>query len=79
MREMKKWVEAMDTITLKWAWEYYSASDVIFMLTRSEYNDWNLVLSIQKNKLWRRGGMYDMDIVRECNKFMITKKTVRDT
>lgn len=79
MREMKKWVEAMDTITLKWAWEYYSASDVIFMLTRSEYNDWNLVLSIQKNKLWRRGGMYDMDIVRECNKFMITKRQSENT
>lgn len=74
MREMKKWVEAMDTITLKWAGEYYSASDVIFMLTRSEYDDWNLVLSIQKNKLWRRWDMYDMDIVRECNNFTVTKR-----
>jgi len=79
MREMKKWVEAMDTITLKWAGEYYSASDVIFMLTRSEYNDWNLVLSIQKNKLWRRWWMYDMDIVRECNKFRITKRQSENT
>lgn len=74
MHEMKKWVDAMDTITLKWAWEYYSASDVIFMLTRSEYNDWNLVLSIQKNKLWRRWSSYDMEVIRSCNKFTLTKR-----
>lgn len=74
MREMKKWVDSNDIVSLKGAWEYYSASDVIFVLTRSEFQDWNLVLSIQKNKLWRRWSQYDMEIIRACNKFTLSKR-----
>ncbi len=74
MREMKKWVDSNDIVSLKGAWEYYSASDVIFVLTRSEFQDWNLVLSIQKNKLWRRWSQYDMEIIRSCNKFTLSKR-----
>ncbi len=74
MREMKKWVDSNDIVSLKGAWEYYSASDVIFVLTRSEFNDWSLVISIQKNKLWRRWSQYDMEIIRACNKFTLTKR-----
>lgn len=74
MRDMKKWLDPNDTVTLKWAGEYYSASDVIFILTRSEHNDWNLVLSIQKNKLWRRWSMYDMNVARWHNKFTLSKR-----
>lgn len=74
MRDMKKWVDSNDIVSLKGAGEYYSASDVIFVLTRSEFNDWNLVLSIQKNKLWRRWSQYDMEVIRACNKFTLSKR-----
>ena len=74
MKEMKQWVSANDIVSLKWAWEYYSASDVIFVITRSEYDDWNLVLSIQKNKLWRRWSQYDMEVIWSCNKFILKKR-----
>ncbi len=74
MREMKKWIDSDDIVSLKWAWEYYSASDVIFVITRSEYNDWNLVISIQKNKLWRRWSQYDMQVIRSYNNFTLTKR-----
>lgn len=73
MREMRKWLD-MDTVTLKGAGEYYAASDVIFILTRSDNNDWNLVLSVQKNKLWRRWAIYDMDVIRQINKFTLSKR-----
>lgn len=74
MREMKKWVNSDDIVSLKGAGEYYSASDVIFVITRSEFQDGNLVLSIQKNKLWRRWSQYDMEVIRACNKFTLSKR-----
>jgi hypothetical protein len=37
---------------LKGAGEYYAASDVIMILSRS--NDWRMLLKLEKNKLWKR-------------------------
>lgn len=39
----------MDFVSLKWAWEFFASSDVIFILRRDD--EW-IVLKIQKNKYW---------------------------
>ena len=41
----------LDFISLKWAWEFFASSDVIFVLYRLW--DWELWMRIAKNKYWR--------------------------
>lgn len=43
-------------IQIKWAWEYYAASDVIMVLSKSK--DGNMLIKLEKNKLWRKGNIY---------------------
>ena len=41
-----------DFISLKWSWEYFASSDVIFILMRC---DDEMIVRIAKNKYWRNG------------------------
>ena len=41
-----------DFISLKWSWEYFASSDVIFILMRC---DDEMIVKIAKNKYWRNG------------------------
>ncbi len=43
-------------IQMKGAWEFYAASDVIMVL--SKWKDNNLLIKIEKNKLWRKWNIY---------------------
>jgi len=62
------WMET--TISLKGAWEYYSSSDVIFIMRRWE-NPWELVLRIEKNKFWYRDKEYLLWVDYRTNRFHI--------
>lgn len=55
-------------VLLKWAWEYYFASDVIYILARDE-SDSTLTLKVEKNKLWKRWYIYKVDTDMDKNQF----------
>ncbi len=66
MKEVKNDLQG-GTILLKWAWEYYAASDVILVLQRT--TEWWLVVKVEKNKLWKRGFIYPLQVERDKNIF----------
>lgn len=66
MKEVKNDLQG-GTILLKWAWEYYAASDVILVLQRA--TEWWLVVKIEKNKLWKRGNIFPLQVERDKNNF----------
>lgn len=43
-----------NNIWLKWAWEYYAASDVVLILLRESNKSDQIKIKIEKNKLWRK-------------------------
>lgn len=51
-REMWKW--SIDFVSLKWAWEYFACSDVIYVLSADKETPWEIEVSIAKNKFWPR-------------------------
>ena len=55
---------------LKWAWEYYASSDIVFMLQRVD-QEWKIKLSIAKNKYEKKLSTYllDVDFARNNFKF----------
>lgn len=55
-----------DFISLKWSWEYYASSDVIFILAR---NDNEMIVKISKNKYGRNGGEFAFDVDFARNQF----------
>lgn len=66
-RDQKMWLEGQ-TSFIKWAGEYYAASDVIYMLARDEQTQ-QIQMKIEKNKLWYRGQMFDVKVDYKCNQF----------
>jgi KaiC/GvpD/RAD55 family RecA-like ATPase len=70
-RDQKMWLE-WQTSFIKWAGEYYAASDVIYMLARDEQTQ-QIQMKIEKNKLWYRWAMYDVNIDYRCNQFNFTQ------
>lgn len=70
-KDQKMWLEGQ-TNMIKWAWEYYAASDVVYMLARDEQTQ-QIQMKIEKNKLWYRGAMYDVNIDYRCNQFSFTQ------
>lgn len=66
MKEVKNDLQG-GTILLKWAWEYYAASDVILVLQRT--TEWWLVVKVEKNKLWKRWFIYPLQVERDKNIF----------
>lgn len=69
---MNRWLENLDIVSLKWAWEYYAWSDVIMVLARE---DWETKLQINKNKLWRRWWMYNWIVWWSNNQFNFVEIT----
>lgn len=60
-------------VLLKWAWEYYAASDVIFILARDEQTG-QITMKIEKNKLGRRWIMYDVSVAYDRNQFSFKER-----
>lgn len=55
-----------DFISLKWSWEYFASSDVIFILMR---NDDEINVKIAKNKYWRNGWEFAFNVDFSRNQF----------
>lgn len=55
-----------DFVSLKWSWEYFASSDVIFILMRS---DDEMIVKIAKNKYWRNGLEYTFWVDFSRNNF----------
>lgn len=66
MREVKNDLQWW-TILLKWAWEYYAASDVILVLQRAA--EWWLIVKVEKNKLGKRWFIFPLLVERDKNNF----------
>jgi hypothetical protein len=69
MKNNQYWFDEM-VVSLKWAWEYYSSSDVIFVLIRE---DDKYKLKIEKNKLGIRGIVYEAKIDFRINDFTFSE------
>lgn len=61
-REVQNWMN--DLTMLKWGWEYYASSDVIFILSKEDWG-W-MKVKIEKNKFWPKWSaiMLDADLSR---------------
>ena len=60
-----------DFISLKWSGEYFASSDVIFILSRNDNNDF--VVKISKNKYGKNGGEFIFDADLSRNQFTFKK------
>lgn len=67
-KDVSRWDS--DFVSLKWAWELFASSDVIFLLSR-EYE--LLKLEIVKNKYWRVKDIFYFTPERETASFTLSK------
>jgi hypothetical protein len=63
----------LDFVSLKWSWEYFASSDVIFILAKWEPNE--MILKISKNKFWMNGEEFIMKVDYARNQFEIKDTT----
>jgi len=68
MKDVWMWLEE-NTILLKWAWEYYAASDVVLILHRGNNKEDAIKIKIEKNKLWRKWKVIGAEVNRDTNYF----------
>lgn len=62
----------LDFISLKWSWEYFASSDVIFILQRV---DDEMIVKIAKNKYWRNWWEYAFAVDFSRNQFTFKRST----
>lgn len=67
-REVQSWMN--DLTMLKWGWEYYASSDVIFILSKDE--DW-MKVKIEKNKFWPKWSNIILSADLSRNSFTFVK------
>ena len=67
-REVQTWMN--DLTMLKWGWEYYASSDVIFILSKDE--DW-MKVKIEKNKFWPKWSNIILSADLSRNNFTFVK------
>lgn len=70
-KEINSWSDTV--ISLKWAWEYYASSDVIFILKRWD-EEWVVDLVIDKNKFGRNKLEFSMKVQFDRNQFFLLNK-----
>jgi hypothetical protein len=70
-KEINSWMDTV--VSLKWAWEYYASSDVIFILKRWE-EEWFVDLVIDKNKFGRNKIEFSMQVQFDKNQFFLVNK-----
>lgn len=70
-KEIISWTDTI--ISLKWAWEYYASSDVIFILRKWE-EEWVVDLIIDKNKFGRNKIEFSMMVRFDKNQFELIQK-----
>lgn len=68
-RDVQSW--RTDFVPLKWAWEYFASSDVIFILQRDEKD---FIVKIAKNKFWPKEKEFYMNVDRSKNQFIYIKE-----
>lgn len=68
MKELSDWLNKQNTISLKGAWEYYFASDVILILSRTADKN-ALQIKIEKNKFWVKWDICNCIVDRDKNMF----------
>lgn len=61
------WNGNWDFISLKWSWEYFASSDVIFVLRKWE--PWQMELKISKNKFWPNWSEHVLNVDYARNRF----------
>lgn len=66
-REVQSWMN--DITMLKWGWEYYASSDVIFILSRPDNWDNRIEVKIEKNKFWPKASSIILDADFSRNHF----------
>lgn len=69
-RDVNNW--SMDFVSLKWSWEYFASSDVIFILFKWEPGE--MWLKVAKNKFWYNGAQYMMEVNYANNQFKVKTK-----
>ena len=67
-KEINNWMN--DITTLKWGWEYYASSDVIFILSKDE---WWMKVKIEKNKFWPKWSNIILNADLSRNTFTFVK------
>lgn len=70
-KEISSWTDTI--ISLKWAWEYYASSDVIFILRKWD-EDGLVDLIIDKNKFGRNKLEFNMKVEFDRNQFYLIEK-----
>jgi len=69
-KQLARW--DTDFVTLKWAWELFASSDVIFILYKGEF--WEFFLHIAKNKYGQAKDEFSFDVDRTTSKFTLQEK-----
>jgi replicative DNA helicase len=59
-----------ENITLKWSWQIFASSDVIFILNK---DSWLLNITIAKNKFWPALKKFSVNANFSISKFLITE------
>lgn len=70
-KDMKNGLSSIPS--LKWAWEYYASSDIVFMLQKTETQN-VLKLTITKNKYEKEFSTYLLNVDFSRNKFEIDRR-----